>query len=191
MSAPLVSIVIPCFNQGRFVKRTIASILRNSYRPVEIIVVDDGSKDDSAAVVQAMQGRFPEVNLQLKENGGVSSARNYGIQKAQAELIAFLDADDLFYPDTLSKRMEVLIEEDEPDLLGVFCPVVVVNEKGDPLMRTPLFKPRLPNDRLYYSTTPHCPFIPSSAIVKKSKMLACGLFDETICPRRISISGKG
>ena len=182
MSAPLVSIVIPCYNQGRFIRRTLVSVLQNKYRPIEILVVDDGSTDDSAAVVQAMQLKFPEIKLHAKENGGVSSARNYGIRQAQSEYIAFLDADDLYYPDSLAKRMQVFIEEDEPDLAGVYCPIAVVDDKGHPLMESPLFKPKLPNDRLYYTIKPHCPFIPSGAIVKKSKMLEQGLFDETICP---------
>ncbi len=182
MSAPLVSIVIPCYNQGKFVKRTIASVLQNKYRPIEILVIDDGSKDDSAAIVQAMQQRFPEVKLLQKENGGVSSARNHGIRNAQSEYIAFLDADDLFYPDSLAQRMQIFIEEDEPDLVGVYCPILVVDEKGNPLMNRPLFKPALAMDRFYYSTSYHIPCIPSCAIIKKSKMLECGLFDETICP---------
>jgi glycosyltransferase involved in cell wall biosynthesis len=182
MSAPLVSIVIPCYNQSKFLRRTLASVLQNKYRPVEILVIDDGSKDDSAEIVRAMQAKFPEIKLYQKENGGVSSARNFGVQKAEAEYIAFLDADDLFYADTLTKRMEILIEEDEPELLGVYCGALVVDDKGNPLMNRPLFKPGLPHDRLYYSMTPQCPFIPSGVIVKKSKMLACGLFDETICP---------
>jgi glycosyltransferase involved in cell wall biosynthesis len=182
MSAPLVSIVIPCYNQGRFIRRTLASVLQNKYRPIEILVIDDGSTDDSAALVRAMQEKFPEVELLQKPNGGVSSARNYGIQKAGADLIAFLDADDLYYPDTLSARMRVFVEEDEPALIGVYCAAAVVDEKGHPLMSLPLFKPNLPNDRLSLTVSPHCPFIPSGAIVKKSKMVDCGLFDEAICP---------
>ena len=138
MSAPLVSIVIPCYNQSKFVKRTIASVLQNKYRPIEILVIDDGSKDDSAAIVRSMQAKFPEVKLLQKENGGVSSARNFGIRKAEGEYIAFLDADDLFYPNTLSARMRVFVEEDEPDLLGVYCAAAVVDEKGVPLMSMPL-----------------------------------------------------
>lgn len=182
MSAPLVSIVIPCYNQGKFIRRTLVSVLQNKYRPMEILVVDDGSTDDSAAVVQAMQAKFPEVKLLQKPNGGVSSARNFGVEKAASEFIAFLDGDDLLYPDTISKRMEIFIKEDEHDLAGVFCGAAVVDEKGNPLMSRPLFKPKLPNDRLSYSIQPQCAFIPSGVIAKKSKMLECGLFDETICP---------
>src|SRR5271156_1459545 len=101
MSAPLVSIVIPCYNQSKFIRRTLVSVLQNKYRPIEILVIDDGSTDDSAALVQAMRAKFPEVKLLQKQNGGVSSARNFGVQKAASEYVAFLDADDLFYPDTL------------------------------------------------------------------------------------------
>jgi glycosyltransferase involved in cell wall biosynthesis len=94
MSAPLVSVVIPCYNAAKFIKRTIASVLRNTYRPLEIVVVDDGSKDDSLTVARALEARHPEVRVFSKPNGGVSSARNYGIKQTDAEYIAFLDADD-------------------------------------------------------------------------------------------------
>lgn len=181
MSA-LVSVIIPCYNAGKFLKRTIASILRNTYRPLEIIIVDDGSKDDSLAVAQALAERYPEVRVFQKENGGVSSARNFGLRQTDAEYIAFLDADDLYYPDSLSKRMQIFNEEDEPDLLGVYCPLLIVDERGTPLMRDPIYNPWLPNDRLYYSVSSLCAFNPSNAILKKSKMLECGYFDETICP---------
>jgi glycosyltransferase involved in cell wall biosynthesis len=182
MSAPLVSIIIPCYNAEKFIRRTIASVLRNSYRPIEILVVDDGSKDGSLELARSLAARHPEVSVFHKENGGVSSARNFGIKRAKGDYIALLDADDLFYPDCVAKRMQAFITEDEPDLLGVYCPAALVDEKGIPLMQAPFFSPYLPNDRFYYSSSPHCVFIPSIAILKKSKMLECGLFDETICP---------
>jgi len=182
MSAPLVSVVIPCYNAAKFIRRTIASVLRNPYRPIEIIVVDDGSKDDSLAVAQTLAERFAEVRVLHKENGGVSSARNHGIREAKGEYIALLDADDLFYPDSMAKRMQVFIEEEDPAMLGVFCPAVLVDEKGNPLYHRPLFSPSLPNDRYYYSASAQCVSVPSSFILKKAKMLECGLFNERVCP---------
>jgi glycosyltransferase involved in cell wall biosynthesis len=182
MSAPLVSVVIPCYNGSKFLRRTITSVLRNPYRPIEILVVDDGSNDDSRAVAEKMAERFSEIRVLAKENGGVSSARNHGIREARADYIALLDADDLFYPDTMEKRMQVFREEDDPEMLGVFCPAVLVDEKGNPLIERTMFSPALPNDRFYYSASPHCVSIPSSFILKKAKMMERGLFDETVCP---------
>jgi GT2 family glycosyltransferase len=181
VTGPAVSVVIPCYNAAKFIKRTIVSVLRNTYRPLEIIVVDDGSKDDSVAVLKAVQARFPEVKIFEKENGGVSSARNHGIRQATSDYIALLDADDLFYPDSLAKRMRIFIEEDESSLLGVYCPVLVVDEKGNPLMRQTMFNWST-REKLYYSFSSGCQLIPSCSIIKKSKMMESGLFDETVCP---------
>lgn len=182
MSAPLVSVVIPCYNASKFIRRTITSVLRNPYRPIEILVVDDGSKDDSREQVQKLAERFPEIRLLPKENGGVSSARNLGIREAKGDYVALLDADDLLYPDCMEKRMKVFIEEDDPKMLGVFCPAVLVDEMGNPLNQRTLFSPALPNDRYYYSASPQCVSVPSAFILKKAKAIECGLFDETVCP---------
>ncbi|MFH2107721.1 MAG: glycosyltransferase [Chrysiogenia bacterium] len=95
---PLVSVIIPNFNYGDFVAEAIESALGQSYPGVEVIVVDDGSTDSSAAVIAAFAGRIRHM---AKENGGLSSARNAGISIAQGDLLLFLDADDVLSPDAV------------------------------------------------------------------------------------------
>lgn len=103
-SKSLISVVIPLFNKEEWIERCISSILIQTYQHIEILVINDGSTDDSHAIVSAIDDK--RVNLYDKENGGVSSARNFGIEKAQGEYVAFIDADDEWMP----KHLEVLLE---------------------------------------------------------------------------------
>jgi glycosyltransferase involved in cell wall biosynthesis len=95
MSRPLVSVIVPCYNAARFLPGAIASVRRQQYQPFEILVVDDGSTD---ATPQMAQQLGADVRYFRKANGGVASARNVGLREARGEIIAFLDADDL-WPD--------------------------------------------------------------------------------------------
>ncbi|GAB4137044.1 MAG: hypothetical protein Kow0040_23410 [Thermogutta sp.] len=99
---PTVSVVIPAWNAARYLPETLRSVLSQTRPPEEIIVVDDGSTDDSAVVAE----RFgPTVRVLRQENRGESVARNRGIEAAHGDWIAFLDADDLWHPDKLAKQL--------------------------------------------------------------------------------------
>lgn len=106
-----ISVVIPTFNDAEFLSRALASISKQSYKPSEIIVVDDGSFDNKAElVVTNLPDTFPICTTYLwKENNGASSARNYGIKKAKGEYIAFLDADDEWLPNHLEVKVSKII----------------------------------------------------------------------------------
>ncbi|MBD2319195.1 glycosyltransferase [Phormidium tenue] len=96
---PLVSILINNYNYGRFLQTTIASALEQSYQPIEVIVVDDGSTDNSQEIIASFGDRIKAI---LKENGGQASAFNQGFASSQGEIICFLDSDDLFRPDKVA-----------------------------------------------------------------------------------------
>jgi glycosyltransferase involved in cell wall biosynthesis len=100
MSAPLVSVLIPCFNAARHVGETLDSVLAQTWPNVEIVVVDDGSTDRSAEVVEAYASRG--VTLIRQPNAGAGAARNRAFAAARGELIQFLDADDLIDPDKIA-----------------------------------------------------------------------------------------
>jgi glycosyltransferase involved in cell wall biosynthesis len=106
-NSQLVSVVIPSYNSARFVCEAVESALNQSYRPHEVIVVDDGSTDDTVQVLDRFRGSIRYV---YRPNGGLSAARNTGIRESGGELIAFLDADDVWLPEKLKRQLACLAE---------------------------------------------------------------------------------
>lgn len=111
---PRVSVLIPCYNAGQYLAAALDSVLAQTYQDFEIIVVDDGSEDDSAAVV----ARYLQVRYFRNTHSGISVTRNLAVSKARGALIAFLDADDLWMPEKLEKQVAYL--DDHPDCQLVF-----------------------------------------------------------------------
>lgn len=113
MAEPPVDIIIPCYNGERFLAQTLEAALGQTYRPVSVLVVDDGSTDSTRAIVEACGGRVGYVH---KENGGQASARNLGISRTQGEYVCLLDADDLIVPDMVERLVGRLASRPEADL---------------------------------------------------------------------------
>lgn len=109
VNSTLLSVVIPMYNCAPVITRCLESI---DYPEAEIIVVNDGSKDNGAEVVNEYSIAHPNVRLINKENGGASSARNLGIQEAKGKYIAFIDADDFWFPNGIERIMELAEKED-------------------------------------------------------------------------------
>ncbi|TAZ71129.1 glycosyltransferase family 2 protein (plasmid) [Rhizobium ruizarguesonis] len=105
---PLVSVVIPAFNASRYIERTLRSAGRQTYRNLEIIVVNDGSTDDTAKVVEKMALADPRIRMLSTANRGVAAARNTGIQESTGRFVAFLDADDLWHQAKIEKQVNAL-----------------------------------------------------------------------------------
>ena len=112
----MISVVIPLFNKQDSIRSTIESVLAQSFRDFELIVVDDGSTDGSVDVVKAIND--PRIRLIEKQNGGVSSARNEGIRNASYEYVAFLDGDDLWDSDYLREIVHLIEVFPEAGILG-------------------------------------------------------------------------
>ena len=106
---PLVSVIIPVYNGARFLRAALESVFAQTYRPLEVIVVDDGSADDSGVIAQ----NFPEVRYVRQQNEGVAAARNNGIEIARGEFLAFLDQDDLWTPEKLKVQVDYLLNHPE------------------------------------------------------------------------------
>ncbi len=106
MNQPFFTIVIPTYNRAHLIGKTLESVLAQTYTNFEVIVVDDGSKDDTCQVV----GKFIDQRIQyyLKENGERAAARNFGVQKAKGEYINFFDSDDLMYTNHLETAFRII-----------------------------------------------------------------------------------
>ena len=102
MNPPLISSIVPVFNGERYLKEALDSIRAQTYRPLEIIVADDGSTDGTAAV---MAGSGSEVRYLFQPNAGPAAARNLGLSTARGAFVAFLDHDDLWHPEKLARQM--------------------------------------------------------------------------------------
>src|SRR5690348_123134 len=102
-----VSVIVPLYNKSAWIERCLDSIARQSYRDFEVIVVDDGSTDDSVTKVEKRVDG--QVRLIRQANAGPGAARNRGVQEAQGELIAMLDADDAWDPSYLAESVRILV----------------------------------------------------------------------------------
>lgn len=107
MDNPLVSVILPLYNGQRFIISSIKSVLNQSYRSLELLVVDDGSSDNSTDLVP----NDPRIRLFHRENFGVAASRNFGISQAKGTYLAFIDQDDYWYPDKLELQIQVLMNE--------------------------------------------------------------------------------
>ena len=110
----LVSAIIPVYNRGAMLRAAVASVLAQTWRPVEIIIVDDGSTDDTAQVISELRGRHPEITQVLHQsNAGPGPARQRGLEASSGEFIQFLDSDDLLLPHKFETQVQGLAGDPE------------------------------------------------------------------------------
>ena len=162
-----ISVVIPCYNGSAFLRETLDSVLAQTYSALEVIVVDDGSTDDSASIAESVCG---PVRVIRQSNQGESVARNRGIDEAKGEWIAFLDADDRWEQKKLERQLEMV----RPDIIGVHTSVYFFGA------RTGVFDDVQVTDDKRYSLeyiAANSPLHPSSLIVRKA---FCPLFPTKI-----------
>ena len=126
-----VAVIIPLYNKASYIKRAINSVLDQTFQDFEVIVVDDGSEDDGAAIVRSISD--PRIRLIQQTNKGVSSARNRGVQESNAELVAFLDADDEWFPEHLATILR--LKERFPEA-GAYATSYVIVGKGQQILES-------------------------------------------------------
>ncbi|SMC26342.1 Glycosyl transferase family 2 [Desulfacinum hydrothermale DSM 13146] len=174
-SGPLVSVVIPAYNAAWCVERALCSVLGQDYPCLDVIVVDDGSTDATPQILEKYRGR---VRVVRKENGGLSSARNAGIASARGDYVAFLDADDFWFPQKLSRQMAVMTAD--PALGFTSTAALVVAEDGSPLSvwRCPSKQGCLTT--AIFSRLSAVPGSGSGVVVRRDLFSRVGLFDERL-----------
>lgn len=164
----LVSIIMPAHNSASYIADSINSLLSQTYNNMEIIIVDDGSTDNTAVLISGIANQSISVRYIYQKNLGPSAARNRGIKEARGEFIAFLDADDICMPDRIEQQMKALMAE--PDAGLVFCrmnSMAAAKEiKGKNFIKKLLI-------RNYIGSA-------SVVMVKKECFDKVGLFDETL-----------
>lgn len=125
----VVSVVIPAFNAEHTLARTLESVLGQTHPALQVLVVDDGSTDGTAEVARAFERRDRRVHMLTQHNGGVARARNLGLQHAQADFVAFLDADDLWHPRKIERQLASLLAN--PAAGFVYAPYRVIDDHDE------------------------------------------------------------
>lgn len=137
MVTGLVSVITPCYNGSRFIKETIESVINQTYQNWEMIIIDDGSKDNSADIIKGYMANEPRIKLIQQKNSGSSAARNNGIRNAEGQYIALLDADDLWIPQFLEKQIAFMKEK---SAICVCCSYARIDESSKEIHRPTIAK---------------------------------------------------
>ena len=132
MEQPLVSVICLCYNHSSFVKEAVQSVLQQTYPNVELILVDDASKDDSVAVIEALQKQYPAIKtILLTNNVGNCKAFNKGLAESKGEFIIDLAADDVLLPERIKKGIDFF--QQSPDTGVIFSDAEWISEAGEHL----------------------------------------------------------
>lgn len=170
---PRVSVIIPTFNRSEKVVRAVSSVLTQSFKDFEIIVVDDGSTDNTHEALSEYMSKIHYI--QHPDNMGVSAARNRGITSSIAPWIAFLDSDDYWLKEKLSVQMEFVDQNPHT----VACQTEEIWIKNGRRVN-PKKRHKKPSGNIYAQSLKLCLVSPSSVIIKRSLFEEVGLFDETL-----------
>ena len=166
-----IAVIIPTYNRYELLKRAVESVLAQTYPPYEIIVIDDGSTDQT----QEIQQDFPNIKYLYQENRGVSSARNLGIINAECEWIAFLDSDDVWHEDKLQEQVK--FHEENPEILMSYTDELWIRD-GVSVKIPKKFSKHGGN--IFEKCLSHCIIAPSSTIIHKELLKRVGSFDEDL-----------
>ncbi|MBD2105040.1 glycosyltransferase family 2 protein [Leptolyngbya sp. FACHB-261] len=177
VTVPKVSVIIPAYNVQQYIEAALTSLERQSLHNFEALIVDDGSTDGTAEVALSFCQRDPRFRLLSKANGGLSSARNYGIQQAQAAYIALLDADDAYEPEKLASHITRL--DTEPQVGVVYSASRIIREDGRPTWLRLSGKP-IHQQPLLALLCKNFIGHGSNAVFRRSIVDEVGAFDETL-----------
>jgi glycosyltransferase involved in cell wall biosynthesis len=178
LKRPKISVVIPCHNSEKIVPDAINSVLKQSERDFELIMVDDGSTDGTAAVIESIND--PRVKLVRQENKGASAARNTGINAARGDYVAFLDHDDLWLPTFLEKTVTLL--DRDPQAIMVAANQYWQKHPSD--HDTTLYDcvkfDNSRNEILFEDLIRRNIISTSASVVRREALIQCGGFDEEL-----------
>ncbi|NNC50939.1 MAG: glycosyltransferase [Flaviramulus sp.] len=168
-----VSVIIPCFNQAQYIEETLASVLNQTYPNWECIIVNDGSTDNSKDIAKKWCDKDERFQYFFKENGGLSSARNFGLRKANGKYIQFLDSDDLIKREKFSEQVKDL-QESEISISNYFSFIDGTNDTAphrylSPFLSEENYKKEVILDWEYRKSIPcHCVMFESRLIFENN-----------------------
>ncbi len=172
MGQPTVTVIIPTYNRMGLLSRALTSVARQTRPPDEVVLVDDGSTDDTEGLIRR---QFPHVRYLQQENRGVAAARNRGIREAKGEWLAFLDSDDEWLPHKLERQLDAVREEPEFSLCHTNEIWIRRGKRVNPLK-----KHAKSGGYIFKKCLPLCVISPSSVLIHRSLFEQVGLFDESL-----------
>lgn len=167
---PLVSVIIPLYNTEKYIEEAVKSILSQTYKNLEVIIIDDGSKDNSGNIVKRIDDK--RIKLICQENSGMAAALNKGIAMAKGEYIARQDADDIAYPQRLEKQISFLQKNEHYAVVGTWAKVFSDDNKEHKAHQHPADNLTLKLFLLFDN-----PFVHSSMMIRKSVLDKIGNYD--------------
>ncbi len=176
---PSISAVIPVYNGKNYLREAVDSIANQTILPTELIIVDDGSTDDSLSSINQLTLPF-KVRSVRQENGGQSQARNHGARLAKGEYLALLDQDDVWYPDHLERLLQPCLED--PDIGWTFGNLDQIDQFGNTIFRDCLdyLRPEHKRTSVVDFLDADVFIVPSASLIKTKAFLAVGGFDERL-----------
>jgi glycosyltransferase involved in cell wall biosynthesis len=173
---PLVSVVMPAFNSSAYIAKAIESVLEQSYRNFELIIVDDGSTDNTQQIVSGYQDN--RIKYFYKENAGASSARNLAVQKSRGTFVVILDSDDMMAPDFILRHITEF--ENHPDTDLVYCDDHLIDEDDQPIRV--IVRPEYTRRELLIRDLFRCgfPVVPFRTCIKREVFDTIGFYDENL-----------
>ncbi len=178
MTIPKISVIISTYNRADLLSRAIGSVLNQTFRDFELIVVDDGSTDNTGKVVNEFQTKYKNIQyIRREHSGGAAKPKNTGIKNAKGKYIAILDSDDEWLPEKLERQVNLSESSKKPNLEFIGCNSIIVEENGETLdiHRIPFYKDHFRNILIsdYMGSG-------SGMMYKRSVFDKIGLFDENL-----------
>ncbi|MCK4907732.1 MAG: glycosyltransferase family 2 protein [Spirochaetes bacterium] len=176
MVLPFFSVIIPVYNRTSVLKRAVESVIAQTFRDYEIIIVNDGSTDKTDEVINSLKSSYKQISaIHLDNNHGVSYARNRGIEKSAGTFISILDSDDEWHKNKLEKQAS-FIKENRDCLICHTDEIWIRNG----VRVNPKKKHKKPDKDIFFDCLPLCPVSPSSTVIKKDIFYKEGFFDEDL-----------
>jgi alpha-1,3-rhamnosyltransferase len=181
LNQPLVSVIIPSYNHEKYVEQAIMSVVSQTYKNIELIIIDDGSKDKSPYLINELINRVDssKIIFEIQNNMGLCKTLNKAIRMANGEFIAILASDDMYLPNRIEECVNVLLTT-KANVCAVYSDGFMIDENGKKIGKySDKFK--VPLSKNTYKELLLRDWIPAlSVLYRKSSLLECGLFDENI-----------
>jgi len=186
MKDPRVSVIIPTYNRAKTLPRAVESVLNQTFDGFELLIVDDGSIDNTKEVTDNLKSEDDRIQYFYQENNGAAAARNLGIKKSSGEYIAFLDSDDKWLPEKLKRQINFFQNQDNSNLGFIGCNKLMIelDNSGKVIERFNFHQMKFKQGKLDFSLKDflalRTPINPTTAFIKKDALLKAGLFDESL-----------